>query len=119
MTHLDSYTDEFNSLIEELKDVLDISMVNRIGLFEWISEKKSNGRIKKKYRITTSTLIGANDAKSSLGWYLNYSDARLELISIFRIGIGGIEIGGDVILYKFIREKESLEMLSTEILKIS
>jgi hypothetical protein len=114
MTHLDSYTDEFNSLIEELKDVLDISMVNRIGLFEWISEKKSNGRIKKKYRITTSTLIGAKDAKSSLGWYLNYSDARLELISIFRIGIGG-----DVILYKFIREKESLEMLSTEILKIS
>lgn len=114
VSHPNKYSDEFYSLIEELKELLNTTVINRIGLFEWISKKKSNGRIKTTYRITNNTLISQMDVKSSLGWYLNYSDTRLELISIFRIGLGG-----DVLLYKFFRENGALKLLSTEILKMS
>ena len=101
VSHPNKYSDEFYSLIEELKELLNTTVINRIGLFEWISKKKSNGRIKTTYRITNNTLISQMDVKSSLGWYLNYSDNRLELISVFNLRIGAMGLGGDVLLYKF------------------
>lgn len=119
LKHPNNYSDEFYSLIEELRDLLNINVINRIGLFEWISKKKSNRKIKKTYRIINSTLIIQKDAESSLGWYLNYSDNRLELISVFSLVIGGMGSGGDVILYKFKRENGSLIFQSNKILKIS
>lgn len=119
LKHPNNYSDEFYSLIEELKELLNTTVINRIGLFEWISKKKSNGRIKKTYRIINSTLIIQKDAESSLGWYLNYSDNRLELISVFSLVIGGMGSGGDVILYKFKRDNGSLIFQSNKILKIS
>ena len=81
-----AFNDEFTKLIAQLKLILKPNTINTVGLFKWELSTRSNGRVKKVYVVSNREAFSVADTRSSLSWFLNFTDEKVELIEDFSLG---------------------------------
>ena len=108
-----AFNDEFTKLIAQLKLILKPNTINTVGLFKWELSTRSNGRVKKVYVVSNREAFSVADTRSSLSWFLNFTDEKVELIEDFSLG----NLGGQVMLYVFKRKNNTLLKKSDKMLR--
>ena len=104
---------EFSALVEQLKVLLKPVELKSVGLFEWETITKPNGRKKTIYIIKKIISRENNTSNLLIHWFLNYSNSHLSLIIDSKIANMG-----DVTLLEFQRKNGMLYKKNERILKL-